>query len=504
MAEEEQLRRLARGGIGGLAGGVVSGLAGLAFVVVVARGLDAEQVGAVFALTSLFLVTLAVLELGTDVALVRFLALRLADRGPAAASAVLPVVLVPVLGLATAAAVVLALLGPHATRALLDEPGVGAATVLLAVLVPVAVASDLLLAATRGLGSVRPTIVVDGLLRQGLQPVLALVALSVSDGVVAVVAAWSAPYVVSALAGAGAVRRLARRHGLRSTAVDRALLRATAVEVWLFAAPRSLTQVAQTAVRRADIPIVAALAGPAAAALYTTASRIVALGQLGIRGIQQMVGPQVARLLGQDRPAAAVVVLRTATAWSVVIAWPVYLAAAAVPEHVMAVFGPGYAEGAPVLVVLALAMLVGTGAGPVDIVLLMAGRSVASLVNNVAALLTNVALLVVLVPRWGATGAAVAWAAAIVVGNALPAAQVARTLHAPVLDRRVVVAALLALATVGVPAGGCWLAGAGLAERTAVLAAGLLVHAALLVSFRHHLRLPELLGAFLRRGPRPA
>jgi O-antigen/teichoic acid export membrane protein len=506
VAEDDpRLRRLARGGIGGLAAAVVSGLAGLAFVVVVARGLGAEQVGSVFALTSLFLVTLAVVELGSDVALVRFLALRLADRGPRAAAVVLPVVLVPVLVLATAVAIVLAVHGPRLTTSLLGGDGVGPATVLLAVLVPVAAASDLLLAATRGFGSVRPTVLVDGLVRQGLQPVLALVAVQASDSIVPVVAAWAAPYVLSAALAARALVALGRTHGWRDgSRPSPSLVRATASEVWRFAAPRSVTQVAQTAVRRADIPIVAALAGPAAAALYTAASRIVALGQLGIRGIQQMVGPQVARLLGQERPEAAVLVLRTATLWSVTIAWPVYLVAVAVPEHVMAVFGPGYDGGVVALVVLALAMLVGTGAGPVDIVLLMTGRSVASLVNNLAALGANLALNLLLVPRWGATGAAVAWAAAIVVGNALPAAQLRRSLAAPVVDRRVLTSALLAVTTIGGPAAVAWMLGASLSTRTVLVLAGLAVHAALLVLFRRRLRLPELVGAFVPRRPRTA
>lgn len=497
--EPAQVRRLARGGVGGMAAAGVSGLSGVLFVVVVARGTSPTEAGALFALSSLFLMALAVVELGTDVSLVRFVALRLGAGDPGGAAAVLPVVALPVLVVASVAAAVLGRVGPGLAEQLVPAPGVGAAALVLAGLLPVAAASDLALAATRGLGSVRPTVLADGLLRQGSQPVLALAALQWTDGLPWLAAAWAGPYLLSLPVALVWLARMARR---RQTTRPRGL-RSTAREVWRFSAPRSVTQVAQTAVRRADIPLLAALAGPAAAALYTASSRFVTVGQLAIKGIQQMVGPQVARLLGQDRRAAALTTLRTATCWNVTIAWPVYLAGIAVPELVLRVFGSGYAEGVDVFVVLALAMLVGTGAGPVDIVLLMTGRSVASLLNNLAALATNLVLLLVLVPSYGALGAAVAWAAAIVVGNALPGWQVRGELGGGAVDRAVLTAGATALATLGAPAAIAWAAGAPPSVRAGVLAAGLVAQAVLLVRWRDRLRLPELVGSFRRRA-RPA
>ncbi len=153
-----------------------------------------------------------------------------------------------------------------------------------------------------------------------------------TDSAVWLALAWVLPYAVSAVAGSLSLRRLARRHGVRSFATPRTPgLRGVAAEVWRFHAPRSLTQIAQIGVRRADIPIVAAIAGPAAAAVYTAASRFVAAGLQAIKGIQQMVGPQIARLYSGGDVAAAGLALRTATTWNVLIAWPVYLTCAMVP-----------------------------------------------------------------------------------------------------------------------------------------------------------------------------
>jgi O-antigen/teichoic acid export membrane protein len=62
-------------------------------------------------------------------------------------------------------------------------------------------------------------------------------------------------------------------------------------------------------------------------------------------------------------------------------------------------------------------MLVATAAGPVNVVLVMAGKGSWNLFNVAIALVTNIVLNVVLIPPFGISGAAVAWAATIIVLN---------------------------------------------------------------------------------------
>ncbi len=240
--------------------------------------------------------------------------------------------------------------------------------------------------------------------------------------------AWILPYGASCLGGIWAYVALCRRQQVRSWVSPRSPSAVgVASEVWRFNAPRSITQIAQMSVRRADIPLVAAIAGPQAAAVYTAASRFVASGLQGIKGIQQMVGPQIARLVAAGDNQQAGMTLRTATTWNVLLAWPIYLSCAALPGLVMSLFDSAeydYSSGESVVVILALGMLIGTAAGPVDIALLMLGRSVQSLRNNMAALITNLALNFALIPIWGINGAAFAWTVSILVSNALPTWQI--------------------------------------------------------------------------------
>jgi len=69
-------------------------------------------------------------------------------------------------------------------------------------------------------------------------------------------------------------------------------------------------------------------------------------------------------------------------------------------------------------------MLVNLGTGNVTVVLLMGGKSSWNLVNTVVAIVLNVGLNLLLIPRFGMEGAAVAWAVSIVVDNLMALAEV--------------------------------------------------------------------------------
>ena len=155
-------------------------------------------------------------------------------------------------------------------------------------------------------------------------------------------------------------------------------------------------------------------------------------------------------MLASDDEVGAKSVFQTATAWLMAFAWPAYLVSAAAAPLLLSVFGHGYRGGQAPLVILSLTMLVATACGPVDIVLLMAGRSGLSLINNFAALVVDIALNIVLIPRMGITGAAVAWAVALVVRNILPLVQVRSMLRMSPVSSGAVWVAFSAVACFGV------------------------------------------------------
>jgi O-antigen/teichoic acid export membrane protein len=134
-------------------------------------------------------------------------------------------------------------------------------------------------------------------------------------------------------------------------------------------------------------------------------------------------------MLSVDNRAGANRLYQMATAWLVLISWPLHLLVLVYADFYLSVFGPSYVSAAPAVRVLAAAMLIATGCGMVDIVLSMAGRTAWNLMNVLLALAVMVAIDFYAIPRLGALGAAIGLAAAVVTNNLLPLAQLGLSLR---------------------------------------------------------------------------
>ena len=98
----------------------------------------------------------------------------------------------------------------------------------------------------------------------------------------------------------------------------------------------------------------------------------------------------------------------------------VLLAIALLHDYILAVFGePSREQGAFALVVLACGYFFVLAAGPLGIFMTMTGHHRQYLQYNIAACVINVALNLLLIPRYGVNGACFATAAALLLKNAL-------------------------------------------------------------------------------------
>ena len=139
-------------------------------------------------------------------------------------------------------------------------------------------------------------------------------------------------------------------------------------------------------------------------------------------------------------------VYRATTAWLVVLTWPLYLLAVIYGPEILSIFGHSYRAGDMVMVILGLTMLVATACGQVDMVLITTGRSSWSLANGLMAVFVNVGLDLLLIPRYGITGAAIGWSAAIIITNLIPLAQLAASKRLNPFGRGTFIAIGLAVA----------------------------------------------------------
>jgi O-antigen/teichoic acid export membrane protein len=496
-----QLERLARRGTASVVGAGFGAVFGVLLVGIVTNGFSATLAGTLFAATSAFLILEAVALLGTDTGLVRWLPAQLASGRAADLPRTLTVAIVPVLGLSVVLAVLMFVTAPMLASHLVGSEAADTMSVMMRALsfcLPVATLHDTVLAATRGAGSMRPTVVVENIGRLGLQALAVLVVYLSGGGALALALAWSLPYVAGLGVSTGWLSVLIRRRVAGAgTPTPWAVI---AREFWSYTVARAIARIIQAGLKRSDIVLVAALASPADAALYTAATRFIVLGQMFIQAVQQALSPQMSALFARRENEAAASVFQAATLWSMIAAWPFYLATAGFAPIMLMLFGEGYESAADVVLILSLTMLLATACGPVDAVLLMAGRSWLSLRNNAIALFVNVALSVALIPIWGLRGAALAHAVAIVVRNLLPLVQVRRQMGMWPMNRESVVVGLAAV----IGFGALDLVAAStdfpLPVDAVLLGSGLLIYLVGIWTWRSRLGLDAFRAALRRRG----
>lgn len=418
-----ELGQLARGGALNLIGAGVSSAMNILLVVVIARSVTQSQAGRFFAATSVFLLVAMVAKLGANTGLVYFIARLRALGRPDLVSARLRTALTPVLGAAALLGAALFIFATPLADLTVRGDTTQTATYIriLAAFVPVAALSDVALAATRGYRKMRPTVMLDLVSRPVLQLGLTIVVVALDAPLGWLALAWAAPYLPEMIAALLWLRSVRRRDTRVATPTSSAGFGPG--DFWKFTGPRAVTSVVHLALQRLDIILVAALLGPAQAAIYTVATRFLVAGQLANQAISTVAQPRLSELLALGDRASAGSVYQVASGWVVLLAWPVYLLAIVFSTQFLAIFGKGYTGATSVIIILAGAMLLKTICGMVDVVLNMAGRTVLTLINSIIALTVMVGVDLVLIPRWGIVGAATGWAAAILVNNLLPLSQ---------------------------------------------------------------------------------
>ncbi|GGL35095.1 lipopolysaccharide biosynthesis protein [Phycicoccus endophyticus] len=496
---QRSIGRLGRGSVANFGGAIVSAVANFGVAVLITRALPQTQAGVFFSVSSLFLLAVSVGQLGTPTGLVYFLSRARTLSQPELLRPYIRAARIPAMTAAFLAGAVVVVAAPWI--AAWSTPGhVDLGTTFLRVLgvfIPFASLKTLNLSASRGLGTMRPTVLVEQVVRPVLQ--LVLVALVLAFHATPLLpAAWAVSFVVGA---AGGRVLLSRRIEAAGPVVHEP--RPVMGEFWRFTWPRAIANVAQTAMQRFDIVLVAALAGAGPAAVYAASTRFLVLGQLGNRAILTAAQPRLAEALARGVRRDVLDIYGLSTAWLMVATWPIYLLFATVGAPLLSVFGSGYAEGAGLLALLSLAMLVATGCGMVDMVINMAGRSSWNLGYVLLAAVTQFGLDVLLIPRLGVLGAAIGWASSIVTQNvfAVTLLGIRRRIH-PFGLATGVVAGVAVLSFGVVPLVTRGLLGSGVATTVTGAALGSLAYGALLWRFRHTLHLRSLLVIRRRRPTR--
>lgn len=428
-------RTLGRSSLINLVGFAVYGVCNFALIVVITRRLGEQGAGAFLTAIAVFNIVARSCMAGTDLGLVRFTSRFLARGRGGEVRHLFVVALGPVLVLSTLAGLALFLFAEPLGR-LLTSSGEGAGapaeqlTTYLRVLgpfIPVAAAYQVLEGGSRGFGTMVPSVAVERFGRSVSLPVIMLVVLGAGGGATAVGLAWAGPFAVALVPIALWTTRLVRRaeKGVlarvdRPDPIDRRQLRH---RFWAFALPRSFAGVFALTILWVDALLLGILESTEAVGVYTAATRWLIVGNFAGNAVALAFGPQISAVLAREGADGARRLFQAATAWLILLAWPAYLTAMVFAPYLVTAFGDGFGAGASVIAITGVGFLLASAAGPIDMLLLMAGRSRLSLINTGLALATNIGANLILIPHLGIQGAALAWTISLAVANGLPAAQ---------------------------------------------------------------------------------
>ena len=489
-------------------GSALFGLFSFLSLVIVARGLGPERSGTFLEGVAFFMIATSLVTLGFDESMVRAVSRILAAGHVRHLRRMFVASFVPLFAFALIVAVGAWALAPElASR--LDPAGTSGLTSCLrtfSLALPFTAMYYATLAATRGFGTMGPTVAIERIWRTLAQAIGAAAVVIGGGGVQAMAVVWVLPFVVGLLLGAWRLRRLTRPAEARSSdGTPPPTLAGSFGEFWRFSSLRGIASIFQTTFMWADTLIVGALVSATAAGIYTTSSRLVRLGSLVLLAVVQAVGPQISEFLTRREPARAEHVYQVSTWWLMTLTWPLYITMGIFAPVFLRIFGSRFSSGAEVVATMSAAMLLSTAMGAVDMVLLMGGRSGWNLINSVVSLATNVTLNLLLIPHLGIEGAAIAWAASVALNNLLPYAEIRILLHITPFARPAAVPALGALVAFGVL--GCLFRlalGPSLAALVLATAVGSSLYAFVLHRYGSTLELGSLLSSVRGRSGRTA
>lgn len=239
----------------------------------------------------------------------------------------------------------------------------------------------------------------------------------------------------------------------------RAVLRGIASRSWessllRFCAPIMPAELLNQAIYRLDIVFLGVFLGePAAVAEYGACVLLAGTVSSVRYAFDPILSPLAAECATRNDIQRLASNLARMTRWVLALSTPIFIAFVVFGDLLLGLWGPAYPEARGPLVVLACAHLVNAVLGLHQWPVVMSGRSRLDLVNNVAGFAVIVGLNLLLIPRYGLLGAAVATLSGNLAFRVLQVVEVRSIFRVNAFGRRLGRTALAGLVSLAIQVG---------------------------------------------------
>lgn len=173
----------------------------------------------------------------------------------------------------------------------------------------------------------------------------------------------------------------------------------------------------QQAIQAIPLLLLGHLASVHEVGLFSVAQKTAALIALVLIAANVVVAPRFAEYYQKRDMRSLDRTARAGAAMMTLMAAPAALLFMIMPQEILALFGAGFPDGSASLRILAAAQFINVMSGSVGILLVMTGQELSALTANFTAFIICIVLSILLIPQFGATGAAIAAAIPLAVVN---------------------------------------------------------------------------------------
>jgi O-antigen/teichoic acid export membrane protein len=418
------LGTIARGGVLILLGSLISILANFAYQFLLARLLGPSEVGLVNLGISVVTLVGLVIIFGLDRTVVRYVAYYMGLEDQKRELGVVGSVLI-ILGVSTL--IVLPIFwaaSPVLANQVFGKPDLLSVLRILSLGLPFLALTRVLLGVAQAYKQMTPILIIEQVTVPTLR-VLVLVGLALLVGASSPAAALS--YTLAGAAGCLPAiffaRRIYRqRRGKTSPARGVGIL-------LHFSFLAMLSIILNRTNTQTETLVLGAFSTSEQVGIYTVGLKATIFISIFIDALATVFTPFIAELYARKDFLRLAQQLKTVNRWALTLALPMAIILFIGSPDLMALLGPGFEAGVPVLRLLVIAQVAYVVLGPGGLMLMMTDYNRLNLINAVLNLALSLVLDLVLIPRYDAIGAAVAGAITIIFVNLLRLYQTHRFLH---------------------------------------------------------------------------